>query len=560
MPDRSRRNSLAWGAAALTALAFFAAPLAAQGGGTTPATAPAQAQGTAPRALSLQEALQMGAASSEQIEISRAGITRSRADVIRAQAARLPQLNGSASYSRTLASQFQGLGGGSSQPDTTTQPTGCGGTFTPNPALPLQQRVDSLENAVRCSGQGSGLGGLNFGNLGFGSENTYNFGFALSQPLFTGGRLTAQTRIARSGQAVAEIGVQSATAQTQLDVTQAYYDAQLADRMVDIAEATLAQAETVLRLAEVGGRVGQQSEFDVLRARVARDNQRPNVIQRRADREIAYTRLKQLLNIPVSQPLTLTSTLEEVAPVAVADTSAGARAVVRQAAEQVRVQQAQVTIAHAQRLPSVSLTSQYGRVAYPGSILPSWSDFRENWTVGAALQVPIFTGGRIRGDELAAQANVEQAQAQLQQVRELAELDTRNAFSQLDAARATWESSSGTVEQAQRAYQIAELRYREGLSNQLELTDARILLEQARANRALAARNLQIAQTRVRLLPNLPLGSTGGASASASGGATTQGSTTQSSATTQTQQTQGAAGQTGAAQGTTGGTGLPTGA
>lgn len=546
MLDRSRRSPLGWGAAALMTLTLFAAPLAAQGG-------------AAPRPLSLQDALRLGAASSEQVAISRAGITRSRADVIRAQAARLPQLNGTASYSRTLASQFAGLSGGSSQPDTTTRTTGCtGARFTPNPSLPVTERLDSLEHALQCSGQSSGLGGLNFGRLGFGSENTYNFGFSLSQPVFTGGRLTAQTRIARSGQAVAEIGVRSATAQNQLDITQAYYDAQLADRMVEIAEATLAQAEEVLRLTEVGGRVGQQSEFDVLRARVARDNQRPTVIQRRADREIAYTRLKQLLNIPATQPLTLTSTLEQVAPVAVSDTSASARAVVRQAAEQVRVQQAQFAIARSQRLPTLSLNSQYGRVAYPGSILPSWSDFRENWTVGASLQLPIFTGGRIRGDELAAQANVEQAQAQLQQVRELAELDTRNAFSQLDAARATWEASSGTVEQAQRAYQIAELRYREGLSNQLELADARILLEQARANRALAARNLQVAQTRVRLLPDLPLGGSGGTGASAGAGA--QGGSSSSSGQSQTQQTQGGTGQAGAPQGTTGAAGLPTGA
>ena len=66
-------------------------------------------------------------------------------------------------------------------------------------------------------------------------------------------------------------------------------------------------------------------------------------------------------------------------------------------------------------------------------------------------------------------------------------------------------ASAGTVEQAQRAYQIAEIRYREGLSTQVELTDSRILLQQAQANRAQAARDLQIAQARVALLPDLPL-------------------------------------------------------
>jgi outer membrane protein TolC len=87
----------------------------------------------------------------------------------------------------------------------------------------------------------------------------------------------------------------------------------------------------------------------------------------------------------------------------------------------------------------------------------------------------------------------------------LAALDTRNALARLDAAESTWRASSGTVEQATRAHQIAEIRYREGISTQLELADARILLQQAQANRAVAARDLQIARARIALLRDLPL-------------------------------------------------------
>ena len=60
--------------------------------------------------------------------------------------------------------------------------------------------------------------------------------------------------------------------------------------------------------------------------------------------------------------------------------------------------------------------------------------------------------------------------------------------------------------QARRAYDIAEVRYREGISTQLELDNARLLLRQAEANRALAARDLEVARARVALLVDLPLG------------------------------------------------------
>jgi outer membrane protein TolC len=69
------------------------------------------------------------------------------------------------------------------------------------------------------------------------------------------------------------------------------------------------------------------------------------------------------------------------------------------------------------------------------------------------------------------------------------------------------------VEQAAKAYQIAELRYREGISTQTELLDSRIQLEQAQASRARAARDLQVAKVRLALLPALPITTSGGATA-----------------------------------------------
>jgi outer membrane protein len=251
------------------------------------------------------------------------------------------------------------------------------------------------------------------------------------------------------------------------------------------------------------------------------------MIQRQADRELAYLRLKQLLNIPASEPIQLTSELRDgelpdaieaasgapvppaVAPVILPDTTIR-RTAVEQALQAVTVEEGLLDVAKAQGRPTLRLTSQYGRIAYPadGLTLPTWSGSRADWTIGLSLSMPLFTGGRIRGGKKAAEADLLESRARLQQVRELAALDTRSAYEELASAQSVWEASAGTVEQAQRAYQIAEVRYREGISTQVELSDSRILLQQAQANRAVAARNLQVARARVVLLPNLPLGAT----------------------------------------------------
>jgi outer membrane protein len=497
-------------AVAVSAL-FWIAPVAAQ---QTPATVVST--------LSLEEAVRTAEGQSEAVRIARAGVQRAQGQQYQARSQRLPQINSSASYTRTLASQFEGGFGGGPAPDTTQPPAPAPpcNAYLRDPSATTAERLAGLEDASRCAqGQDPFAG---FASLPFGQENQYNIGVSFSQNIFAGGRINAQNSVANSGRRAAEIELAAQRAQIRLDVTQAYFDAALADRLVALAESSSVQTENVLRQTQLARNVGNVSEFDLLRAQVSSANQRPIVIQRRSDRDVAYLRLKQLLNLPLDNPVQLTTAVDDQVAATSAlepgsfggDTSAVQRASVRQAAEAIDAQRGLLRIAKAQRLPTLALTSQYGKVAFPLSGLPSSGDFRTNWTVGLASQIPIFTGGRIKGEQLVAEANLREAQARYDQLREFAALDSRVTLNSLAQARAAWQASLGTAEQAGRAYSIAEVRYREGISTQIELNDARILLEQAVANRALAARNLQVARVKLELLPDLPLQG-GGASQAA---------------------------------------------
>jgi outer membrane protein TolC len=483
-------------------------------GGVVPASAQVAQQA---RTLSLVEALEIAEKESEDVGIARAGIEAARGDQRRARSEYFPQLSGSASYTRTLETQFAALAeDDEGEPAGPPAPTSCP-AFMPNPSAPPEQRLADLETAVECQSTLDPFG--SFADLPFGQPNQWSFGLSLSQNLFAGGRILAQNRIANANRRAAETELTAQQAQLALDVTTAYYDAVLSDRLVTIAEASLGQAERTLKDVRLARQVGTQPEFDLLRAEVARDNQRPVVIQRRTARELAYLRLAQTLNLPLDQPLILTTPLADTAdielpPVLPAaaihrmepDTVVENRAAVRQAAENLRASEGRLTVARAQRLPSLVLSSQYARLNFPEDGLPE-GRFLTDWTIGVTLQLPIFTGGRLSGDRMIARAGVEQARLRLRQAEEQARLDTRNTIATIDEAEARWAASTGTVRQARRAYQIAEIRYREGISTQTELSDSRLQLQEAQANRAQAARDLQVARTRLALIENLPLGS-----------------------------------------------------
>jgi outer membrane protein TolC len=114
----------------------------------------------------------------------------------------------------------------------------------------------------------------------------------------------------------------------------------------------------------------------------------------------------------------------------------------------------------------------------------------------------------VTGQIEVAQANLDEARARYQQSKELAALDTRVAYNQLQSAEAAFAASRGTAQQAERAYSIDQLRYKEGISTQTDLTQSRLLLEQAVANQALSARDLAVARARVALLRDLPINTT----------------------------------------------------
>jgi len=478
-----------------------------------------------PGPLTLDQVLSLAEPRSEAVSIAVAAVRRAEGDQVRAQSGLRPQLSAAASYDRALASEFEGVF------DSTDTGPACP-KFAPNPTAGIDTRVTEIERAIDCGAVGGGgfFGSSDLSDLPFGRKNTWRASLSFSQNLWSGGRNGAQISLAAAGHETAELGLTTTRAQLLFEVTQAYYDAVLSEQLVNIAAATLEQAGATLRQVEAGLSAGTQPEFEVLRARVTRDQQQPVLIRQRVNRALAYLRLKRLLDLPPEADLQLANALEDenlppspsfVERVSVVENalrsneaadlsitsglSLPARVAVDQTRATVRTREASLNLIEAQKMPSVSLNSNYARIAYPDNVAaPTFN--RSNWSVGVSMSVPLLTGGRQKGDEQVARAELDQSLLQQRQMEELAALDTRSAWAELLASRVAWESTAGTVQQANRAYEIADVRYGAGVSTQLELSDARVQRQQAEANRAVAARDLQVARARVALLPDLPVG------------------------------------------------------
>lgn len=454
----------AFGLASL-AVVLVAAPLVAQQGGAP--TAVLASPGDSLR-LTLRDALRRAEPASEQVDITRATVERAKGVKTQAFSQLLPQVSLTPQYTRILETPFAAF-------------------FPPS----------SDENPFTARNQWR-LGG----SVGWTPVNFAGY---------------SQVEAASRGIDLARLQLTQQQAFTILTVASAYYNAVLAEQLLDIRRQTLDQAERTYKEIQLGYEVGTQSEFDALRARVARDNQVPVVTQARATRDINLTQLKQLLDIPVAQPLALDSVLEPgaTAPqlpdtlrqvLGVADTAPEARTAVRQYEVQVAAARATYDAAGRQWLPTVSGFMNYAYAGFGTAFWPDNDQFFDDWNVGFALNWPIFTGGRILGERKAAKADLDVAELSYKLTKEQAALDNVSVVARLGEAEDNAVATQAVVDQASRAYEIAELRFREGLSTQTELQDVRLQLEQARANRAQAIRDLEVARLRLVLLPYLPLG------------------------------------------------------
>ncbi len=465
---------LAFGAFAALAIALFSANTASAQVGMNDRSL---------SVLSLDQAINRALGVGEEITMAKGEVHSAEGSETVAQSGFLPQISAGANYTLTIKSQYSGL---STLPDT---------------------------------GVAGALASI-FKNFPFGKENQWTLSLNASENIFTGGRLTAMSDAAKARKQSANIDLTAAQSQMVLSVTQSYYDAILADTVVKISRDALDQAEKVYDMTNLAFKVGEKAEFDALTAKVARDNQIPVVIQSEDNRAQAYYRLKQLLNISLDDSLQLTTPIvdSQARFAMMSDTATEKRASVIQAGLNLDASNAQVRIAESAHWPQISISSSYAPVAYPDNFLPNWNDWYTNWTAALNVSIPIYTGGNISGNVDVAEGAVEEANARMEQAREAAAMDSRVSFDALHSAEANLRATASTASEAKRAYDIASVRFQQGISTEVELNDSRIQEEQARENSARAVRNYQVARAKLSLLKNLPLNPT---ASSAMQGATT---------------------------------------
>lgn len=135
-----------------------------------------------------------------------------------------------------------------------------------------------------------------------------------------------------------------------------------------------------------------------------------------------------------------------------------------------------VQAARDERLPSLSIGASYGMAGLnPGN-------YNQVYSVSAGVSVPLFTGGRIRADVREAEARLAQRQAEYGDLQGRIAYDVRVARLDAQASESAVKVADGNKALAQRAFEQSEDRYKNGVTNTLEVVQAQEAIVTAQEN------------------------------------------------------------------------------
>jgi outer membrane protein len=246
---------------------------------------------------------------------------------------------------------------------------------------------------------------------------------------------------------------------------------------------------------------GLAAEFDLIRAQVQTENLRPSVLQTENGYKMAVNYLKALIGLEESQEIEISGNLTELA----SETMAGfniqeaQRSLIHnpdlvKLGLQVTLIDKQARSVRASGLPSLSLASNYNFQTEANDFIISDYNWVKTFAAGLRFNIPIFSGFTIRNQARQLDLLGEQLSLQRDYLADNLGIQLDNVLNTMVVAVEKSNTAQGTVDMAERGYQIARVRYDTGQGTLLEMNDSELALTQARFNLLQAKHELLKAQ------------------------------------------------------------------
>lgn len=349
--------------------------------------------------------------------------------------------------------------------------------------------------------------------LSFGADNSISSSASLTLPLFA----PAVYETLKMNQTQMEQAVESARSSKITlanEVKKGYYNILLAEQSLAVLKESEASIAETVQNTENMYKQGLASEYDLLSAQVQLSNLRPNIVQTENSIKAAKLLFRMYLGLPASADFTLSGTLDDfaeevaMATVPTNEVDLSANADLRALDLQRQLLNHQLQLVNASRMPTVAAFTNFifsgndntmdfgsmmggmgsaGGGTEGGSTGSTTATKKEWWwqnplSAGITISIPLFSGGKNINKAHEIRNSISQLSLQRDYLEQSIGVQVESSFNNIVAAREKMTANEITVRQAQKAYQIAEVRYNAGTGTILELNSSELSLTQAKLN------------------------------------------------------------------------------
>jgi outer membrane protein len=383
--------------------------------------------------VTLQQVLEVALKNNPGVAASQSEVEAAKALVTQAQAGYLPQVSGQAGYDRKWSDSSS------------------------------SSSLSSSSSSYSRSGQ----------------YDYYSAQLSLSQYLYDFGKTSGKVEASRSNLSASQKSLATTLSDLIRDVKNAYYELLKKYHLVGVNEESLRVQQQHLDQAKAFHQAGIKPKIDVTKGEAELSQTRLELIQARYALRTAKVDLEKLLGgPPVVGPYKLAETplrppmpegLKRLTKLAL-----GKRPEIANLKAQLMAAQANLQTAQGGYWPTLNAEGAYG-----------WADtdfpLDSAWQAGLMLQWDLFTGLRTKGQVDEARANILKLKAQIKDQELLVSQDVSKYYLNLHEASESIDTAAVGLKQAEENLALARGRYRTGVGNAIEFSDAEVLYTKAKS-------------------------------------------------------------------------------
>ncbi len=325
----------------------------------------------------------------------------------------------------------------------------------------------------------------------------YDASASFKLPLYQGGRIIRNLRIAQTRKALAEDNYAASEQDLIYNLTSTYHKILQLQRLLESNRAQVTQLQTHRQDVEAFLKAGTAPRLDLLKTEVELAHGKEGVIAVKNNLESAFSLLRELMGMDdgsppfsiVEQPVSRATypTDEEAL-----DTALARRPDYRAIAKKKRIAEDRIKVAQGKWLPDISGSGQYIKRAGDGT------GFKEDYYIGLNLTIPVFEGGLIRSEVNADKTELEKVKEEERAMRLSMSRELKDARIAIDNASERMSVAQTAVESAKETVRVEHLRYETGAGTTTDVIDAQTALLRAETDYFQAAYDREIGLASLR--------------------------------------------------------------